>query len=686
MSNINLLSSENEKINQPKNINILLMNHQLSIIKKMMDIENSGIIKIKLDKLLIPDQFNKFQDNTIENLEINTNVGILGDKVGAGKTLTVISLISINKQIKNRPIELGGSTFFSLKSELETTDVKTNLIIVPHKILPQWVDTFNKYSNNLSVYKITTNKEIDNIIKTYAEIKKNWKNENYTHKTESIDYEKINKLYDVIIVSDTMIRRLNKTFTKIKWNRIFIDEADTISVPSYFNIKFNFLWLVTGTPHGMSKRKNYISNIFNKGINTYYYSNELIKTINIFTIRNDNEYIDQSIKLPHPNRYKILCLTPKEVSIIKNIIPSNILQMINAGNSEEAIKALNFNVDTNDNIFKVITKNIKDNIQKKETELALEKNRLEYEIANFNNNERQANVKSIENSLNRLHNKYNDIKQKIYELNDDYCPVCMDEFKNPVIVSCCNNCFCFDCLAVSLGELHNNKCPYCRQITNLNEMHIISNETNLINKNKDKENKSEIKDKIDVLLDLIINKPNASIMIFANYSETFNKIKVKLSEFNISYHILKGTASSVDNYINDFKNKKVRVLMLNAKYFGAGMNLQMTTDLIIYHRFNEEMEEQIIGRAQRFGRKTPLNVYYLLHENESNDIKNKFKFQEKDYNKDDINNEEYKNEDESNKENEEIIYRIKNNDLEDDFEINLNKNEDLDLSSFTLIK
>ena len=30
--------------------------------------------------------------------------------------------------------------------------------------------------------------------------------------------------------------------------------------------------------------------------------------------------------------------------------------MINAGNSEEAIKALNCNIDTDDNIFQVITK------------------------------------------------------------------------------------------------------------------------------------------------------------------------------------------------------------------------------------------------------------------------------------------------------------------------------------------
>lgn len=106
------------------------------------------------------------------------------------------------------------------------------------------------------------------------------------------------------------------------------------------------------------------------------------------------------------------------------------------------------------------------------------------------------------------------------------------------------------------------------------------------------------------------------------------KLKKKLSELNISYHILKGQASTVQKHIDDFKNKKVRVLMLNAQFFGAGMNLQMTTDLIIYHRFTKEMEEQIIGRAQRLGRTCPLNVYYLIHDNESANIEDKFNFED----------------------------------------------------------
>jgi len=99
-----------------------------------------------------------------------------------------------------------------------------------------------------------------------------------------------------------------------------------------------------------------------------------------------------------------------------------------------------------------------------------------------------------------------------------------------------------------------------------------------------------------------------------------------------SVKTLKGTDDQVDKSIEGFKMGKITVLLLNAQYFGAGMNLQIATDVVIYHRFTKEMEEQVIGRAQRLGRTTPLTVYYLLHDNEDNNLSNEIgKFEDIDY-------------------------------------------------------
>ena len=58
------------------------------------------------------------------------------------------------------------------------------------------------------------------------------------------------------------------------------------------------------------------------------------------------------------------------------------------------------------------------------------------------------------------------------------------------------------------------------------------------------------------------------------------------------------------------------------------MNLENSSDIIFVHKMNKDMEKQVIGRAQRLGRKSKLNIIYLLYENESEVkiIKKKYDF------------------------------------------------------------
>lgn len=599
-----LLTEDDEQINQPPYVKIKLMNHQKTIIKRMIDLEVDRTIKIPELEIGV-----YYRPEKIKDAIIKTDIAILGDKVGAGKTLDIVSLISIKPVIEFHDNSIITGKYISLSGDKEHTKINTNLVIVPHKLIPQWKSNFEK-AINLKVLTITMNKQVDELLLKKVIKVKNWNGAEIDRELLYLDIEKLKNI-NVILVGDTMYKRLVACSNYIIWNRCIIDEADTIKLCKMMEecLNFNFLWLITGTPSGLNncRRCPFYKEIFITSRNF---------EIKHLIIKNDDKYIESSIILPDPNMICIRCLTPKELNIVKNFISPSILQMINAGNTDEAIKALNCNVDTNENIFQVITKNIVENIKNKKIEINAEK------MMNYNKEEKDKKINLLENQLIKLETKYEDIKKSIYELNNDYCPVCLDSYTKPVLVSCCNKCFCFDCLAVSMGELHNNRCPYCRQNISSNNLHIISeNESE-----KPKQKPNELKDKLDVLLDIIQKKKDGSFLLFANYTETFNKIEKKFLEVGITYHILKGQSSSISKYINDYENKKVQVIMLNAQYFGAGMNLQTTSDLIIYHRFSNEMEEQIIGRAQRYGRKGTLNVYYLLHDNENNSIKANFKF------------------------------------------------------------
>ena len=81
--------------------------------------------------------------------------------------------------------------------------------------------------------------------------------------------------------------------------------------------------------------------------------------------------------------------------------------------------------------------------------------------------------------------------------------------------------------------------------------------------------------------------------------------------------MVNGTSARIQKIIREFGEGKHQVLCLNARHFGAGLNIEVATHVILFHRMAEEIEKQIIGRAYRFGRQAELEVIHLLHANET---------------------------------------------------------------------
>ena len=52
------------------------------------------------------------------------------------------------------------------------------------------------------------------------------------------------------------------------------------------------------------------------------------------------------------------------------------------------------------------------------------------------------------------------------------------------------------------------------------------------------------------------------------------------------------------------------------QYGSACLNLETTTAIIFYHKMGDPMTKQVIGRAQRPGRTSPLNIWRLCYDNE----------------------------------------------------------------------
>jgi phage anti-repressor protein len=95
--------------------------------------------------------------------------------------------------------------------------------------------------------------------------------------------------------------------------------------------------------------------------------------------------------------------------------------------------------------------------------------------------------------------------------------------------------------------------------------------------------------------------------LFSEYDASLEALKA----LNIPFKEIKGTSATIGEIVAWFNNNtnERKVLFMNSQYCGAGLNLQVCTDIIIYHKMNNTLITQIIGRAQRVGRTHPLNVY-----------------------------------------------------------------------------
>ena len=76
-----------------------------------------------------------------------------------------------------------------------------------------------------------------------------------------------------------------------------------------------------------------------------------------------------------------------------------------------------------------------------------------------------------------------------------------------------------------------------------------------------------------------------------------------------------GSTAAIHKAIKDYKST-VRVLLLNSTIEAAGLNLENTTHLVFMHAVRGRMVEQIVGRAQRYGRRGALRIIGLFNENE----------------------------------------------------------------------
>ena len=258
------------------------------------------------------------------------------------------------------------------------------------------------------------------------------------------------------------------------------------------------------------------------------------------------------------------------------------------------------------------------------------------------------------------------IEERFRENN--ICPVCYNIMKDYYISSkCCINKICTTCVIHWFNDLKNSHCIYCGSSNiNINSyVKYIPNEPEVNNSTSSSSSESLVKvthNDVEMFLeeqetliqkdedDFILNdihdllrtsKPTEQLqygntklsfiqkfidenkdkymkaIIFSDFPNILYRIENYCTLTNVYYTDLdKGNIREIEQAVIDYKVGNSKILLANSNLFGCGMNLENSTHIIFVHKMNKKMKNQVIGRAQRMGRKGALHIIFLEYENE----------------------------------------------------------------------
>lgn len=606
------IDENSPQIEQPRKISIPLKPHQLAMIFAMRQLEEEDKIPI-----INPDH------NSYQRVDsyFKTSFGSLCDKVGSGKSLSLLGVIANQRVLPTKP---KCARTYSNKIQMYSTyqyNIPLNLLIVPHGIIGQWCNYITTQTS-LEVMTIKNKKTYEAFQKKITEYRQEHNPDLFTD--------------DLVISSNTYYKRLSDDLQDLNINRLLIDEIETIKIPSSQEISAEFTWFISSSinilqnpngtvcyePYGyVNWEGNYVTStrrvIKDKMPHTGYFKDTLgyISQISFrqqVYLKCNDEFVTKSFILPDIEVIKIHCKDTIYSHVLQGLVTQEVMSMINAGDIEGAIESSGIEQHNSENLVTLLTTEFQNKLQNLKIELDAKK------LMIFSTPEaKKKSIEKIELKIKDLDNKIECIKKRVLETEG--CPICFDQIKNRVILTCCGNPFCYECITLSLNA--RNSCPLCRSKVCKHDMVFLQNvgECEMTSPEVDEDedaNRSKLENLDKYLSSILEENDSPSILIFSEYEKSLYDIETMLKSKGLNYSQLQGQSSHIDKTVRRFKEKEIPILLLNSRYFGSGLNLENTSHMFMFHKMKSHIDKQVIGRAQRPGRTQPLQLYRLCYSNE----------------------------------------------------------------------
>lgn len=625
---------------KPEWINIDLLPHQRACLAAALNLERAKCEGLEVTA--VPGESS--------GGKLFTSHGILADNVGSGKSLIALSLVKA-------PPPPAAYTEFSLRASLgdgrdvgllrertqliqnisgmTLTPTSASLFIVPHPLISQWEHYVSTQTNLRARY-----------------IKK---------KNDACAADLMTTLndYDALFVSSSMYPtlRVAHPIHTIMWKRVFMDEADSITLSTtsdeinglfywfisaswmnlifaggtYFNIESSYMPFPDTPPYVVKRVRDLMGGPSFLSLPGVRHINLARRMCGFMTrdgvygmspvnfqssrliIHASQEFINTSFRPPNINHTYIHCLTPHNIRVLDNHISADMLERLNAGDVRGALESLGMSTYSESKIIEAVTENLNKDLDnaKKTYEYKLS---IDYSTPILKAKALEACTQKIASIQSRI----TAIQERLASAGTQTCPVCYCDISGAAVVPCCQQLFCFACLCASLRR--SPSCPLCRaSITNIKEVHVLESPSNSVTYTTPETTPetAPLLSKQDAFIKYVDENRSSKILMFSSYDATFGAVESTLKRLEIKYAHLTGSQARINKLLRDFKEGKYTLLFLNARHMGAGLNIDSATHVILYHKMNAELSNQIVGRAVRLGRTNDLTVVHLLHENET---------------------------------------------------------------------
>lgn len=542
--------------------------------------ENSEQLDVESNIKLFPHQ--KAVLNAMIKREMavrnETLVGILADTVGSGKSYEVLSLILLEKK---------------------TFEKTQNLLVVPPSLHAQWCEYIKIFSPELRVQSLMY----------YSDI------------TDLFHDARILSSFDILITTPSFYRLIAETMKDIKayFCRVIIDEVDSISFYTEIKMPALTIWLVSAT-----------SELTASGAFTQF-----IKPENC--IKCDPSFIEKSIRIPTPKVQVHQCYN-EYIDILQS------LSFCGSGTEEFGLtknKKNLFALDFPEFRFKFFTKqicNARDLLSNTFID-HMEELKTLYSSIEFSASRAQDpmireklfkgvsqvsgqlkdgeiltfdRIKGLGEKSKRFEIVKNEMLKIISLTSKKFCPICACGLSESPSVKtvCCNAIYHSKCLGtnnVSLKGVPTVGCPICVSKKTVETVPFLETVTL----------PAVSVDKYEEFMKIVESErhnENFKLLVFSDFYGTFSSIRTLLEKAGIEYSELSGNQIEIGKALEGFKFGSKKILLIHSSQYGSGLNLEFSSSIILWHK--SDRNEQLIGRAQRFGRKTQLNIHHLLYTGE----------------------------------------------------------------------